>query len=112
LLQLAAEEKTLETPRDIIFCRFPLVDGVGNDKKLLQLAITTLTNLLEKKVPTLVVCGAGMSRSPALAAAAISWVFQDPPDECLKRVAEHYPADVAPALWNEIKSVVEEQFDR
>ena len=63
----------------------------------------TLANLIEKKVPTLVVCGAGQSRSPAIAAAAIAVVFRKPADECLKEVAEHFPADVAPALWDEVK---------
>ena len=107
VVQLAAEEPVLELPRDLVYCRFPLVDGPGNDWKLLQLAVTTVANLLEKKVLTLVVCGAGLSRSPAIAAAAISLVFQQPADECLKQVAEHFPADVAPALWEEVKKVVE-----
>src|SRR5476651_2269367 len=71
LVQLAAEEPVLELPRDLIYCRFPLVDGSGNDKKLLRLAISTVSDLLEMKVPTLVICGGGLSRSPAIAAAAI-----------------------------------------
>ena len=108
VVQLAAEEPVLELPRDLVYCRFPLVDGSGNDWKLLQLAITTVTNLLEKKVPALVVCGAGLSRSPVIAAAAISLVFQQSADECLKEVAEHFSADVAPAFWEEVKKVVEE----
>src|SRR5450631_1790454 len=103
VVQLAAEESVLDLPRDLVYCRFPLVDGLGNDLNVLQLAITTVANLLEKKVPTLVVCGAGLSRSPAIAAAAIALVFQQPADECLKEVAEHFPADVAPALWDEVK---------
>src|SRR5436853_1864886 len=98
VVQLAAEEPVLELPRDLVYCRFPLVDGSGNDTKLLQLAITTVANLLEMKVVTLVFCGAGMSRSPAIAAAALALVFQDSPDECLQQVTEHFPADVAPAL--------------
>lgn len=108
VVQLAAEEQVLELPRDLIYCRFPLVDGPGNDWKVLQLAITTVANLLEKKVPALVVCGAGLSRSPAIAAAALALVFQQSADECLKQVAEHSPADVAPAMWEEVKGVVEE----
>ncbi len=112
LVQLAAEEATLDSPRDLVYCRFPLVDGSGNERKLLDLAITTVANLLEKKVPTLVFCGGGMSRSPAIAAAALAVVFQDSPDECLKQVAEHFPADVTPALWNQVKMLVEEQIQR
>src|ERR1022692_609021 len=103
MVQLAAEEPVLVSPRDLIYCRFPLVDGPGNDMKILQLAIATIANLLEKKVPTLVFCGAGLSRSPAIVAAAMAQVFRQSPDECLKQVAEHFPADVAPAFWEEIK---------
>jgi len=103
VVQVAAEEPVLELPRDLVYCRFPLVDGPGNDLNVLQIAITTLASLLEKQVPTLVVCGAGLSRSPAVAAAAIAVVFQKSADECLKGVAEHFPADVAPALWDEVK---------
>jgi protein-tyrosine phosphatase len=108
VVQLDAEEPVLELPRDLVYCRFPLVDGSGNDRKRLQLAITTVANLLEKKVSTLVVCGAGLSRSPVIVAAAIALVFQQSADECLKEVAEHFPADVSPALWDEVKKVVEE----
>ena len=78
LVQLAVEEPALQPPRELICCRFPLVDGPGNEPAVLSLAITTLANLLEKKVPTLVTCGAGLSRSPAIAAAALSMVFQEP----------------------------------
>jgi hypothetical protein len=112
LVQLAAEERTLDAPRDLVYCRFPLVDGPGNDTKLLQLAITTVANLLEMNVPTLVVCGAGMSRSPAVAAAALAVVFQESPDQWLTQVTQHFPADVAPALWHDIKMIVEDQVER
>lgn len=108
IVQLAAEEAPLHPPRELIYCRFPLVDGPGNEKKLLYLAITTLANLLEKNVPTLVCCGAGMSRSPAIAAAALSMVFQEAPDDCLKQVAEHHPADVTPGMWLEIKQFLDD----
>lgn len=107
VVQLAEEEPTLQLPRDLIYCRFPLVDGPGNDVQLLRLATTTVANLLERHVPTLLCCGAGMSRSPALAAAALSMVYQQEPDEALKQVAEHHPADVLPGLWNEVKCFLE-----
>jgi hypothetical protein len=44
-----------------------------------------------------------MSRSPAIAAAALSMVYQQEPDECLKQVAEHHPADVLPGFWTDVK---------
>ena len=107
VVQLAAEELPLQPPRDLIFCRFPLVDGPENDRRLLYLAITTLANLLEKRVPTFVCCGGGLSRSPAIAAAAPSIVYQEEPDSCLKRIAEHRPHDVVPGLWNDVKAALD-----
>lgn len=104
VVHLAAEEPLLRLPRDLIFCHFPLLDGPANERTLLDLATTTVANFLEKRIPVLVCCGGGMSRSPAIAAAALAMVYQESPDECLKKVAEHHPADVAPGLWNDIKT--------
>jgi hypothetical protein len=109
VVQLAAEEPDLELPRDLIFCRFPLIDGPSNDLKLLDLATTTVANLLEKNVPLLVCCGGGMSRSPAIAAAALAMVYQEQPDDCLKQIAEHHPADVVPGLWFDVKRILDRQ---
>jgi len=110
VVQLAAEEPALQLPRDLISCRFPLLDGVGNDPKLLYMATTTVANLLEKRLPVLVCCGGGMSRSPAIAAMALSIVYQETSDDSLKRIAEHHPADVLPGLWDEIKSLLDSDF--
>lgn len=107
VVQLAEEEPPLQLPRELLYCRFPLIDGPGNEPKVLDLAITTVANLLERKVPTLLCCGAGMGRSPVIAAAALAQVYQEEPDECLKQVAEHHPADVLPGLWKEVKSFLE-----
>jgi hypothetical protein len=107
VVQLAAEESPLQLPRDLIFCRFPLLDGPGNDPKFLYLATTTVANLLEKRVSVLVCCGGGMSRSPAIAAVALAMVYQENPNDCLKRVAEHHPADVVPGLWDDVKRLVD-----
>src|SRR5271167_4199453 len=41
LVQLAVEEPAVQLPRELIYCRFPLVDGPGNEARLLSLAITT-----------------------------------------------------------------------
>lgn len=107
IVQVAAEEPPLHPPRELVYCRFPLVDGPGNDPKVLLLAVTTVANLLEHRVPTLVCCGGGLSRSPAVAAAALSMVFQETPEDCLKQVAEHHPTDVVPGLWAEVKALLD-----
>jgi len=106
VLQVAAEEPALQPPRGLLYCRFPLLDSPGNDARLLDMAITTLASFLERRLPTLVVCGVGMSRGPAIAAAALARMYAETADDCLKRVAEHHPADVAPGLWEEVTSLL------
>ena len=107
VVQLAAEEAALQLPRQLIYCRFPVIDGPGNRWKLLHLATTTVANLLEKRIAVLVCCGGGMSRSPAIAAAALATAYHLSPDECLKKIAEHHSIDVVPALWNDVKSCLD-----
>ncbi|HXT57119.1 MAG TPA: hypothetical protein VN699_00725 [Pirellulales bacterium] len=102
VVQLAIEERSLELPREMILCRFPLVDGCGNDTALLSAAIRSTAVLVSGKIPTLVCCGAGMSRSPAIAAAALSMAKSTPPEEALEIVSRHCPTDVLPGLWQEI----------
>ena len=81
IVQLALEEPPIQPPRDLIFCRIPLIDGTGNDPVLLNLAIDTVATLLRSRIATLVCCAGGMSRSPAIAAAALSVVEQTPLEE-------------------------------
>ena len=89
-------------PREFVYCRFPLLDGTGNERWLLRAAISTISEFLRDNVPTLVACSAGMSRSPALTAAAIARVSGRDPHECLLACVASGPADVSPALWNEV----------
>jgi protein-tyrosine phosphatase len=103
LVQLALEEPALQPPRDLLYCRIPLLDGAGNADDALFLAVRTVADLLRRRVPALVFCGAGMSRAPAVAAAALALVEQAPPEDCLRRLAaQGHPTDVTPGLWNEI----------
>jgi len=105
LVDLAWEESPARVTRDVIYCRFPLLDGAGNPPNRLRIAIDTVVSLLEKRTPTLVFCGAGMSRSPAVAAAALALSRRDNLDETLNGVVAGRPHDVSPALWEEIKAV-------
>jgi len=102
IVQLAVEEPPAQPPRELIFCRFPLLDGIGNDPVLINLAVDAVATLLRSKIPTLVCCGGGMSRSPAITAAALAQVDGAALNDCLERVAECYPADVLPGLWDEV----------
>lgn len=107
VVQLAYEEPAVPEPRDLILLRFPIEDGGGNEPALLSLAITSLAALLAQDIPTLATCGAGMSRSPCIAAAALALVEHQPPDECLARVLRDAPGDVSTALWNDVVTLVQ-----
>jgi protein-tyrosine phosphatase len=102
LVDLSREEPPSEPPRELIYCRFPLLDGVGNEEGLLNLAIRTLAALIGMRIPTLVCSNLGLSRSPAVAAAALAIAHEESPEACLQRVLEHHHGDVSPGLWSEI----------
>jgi len=110
VVNLAIEELPILYPRDLISCRFPLLDGSGNSEDLLRLTIFTVHLHVSAKIPILVTCSGGMSRSPAIVAAAIACAKKEPLDEWLKRVTATGPHDVAPALWNEVKASVAWMF--
>ena len=93
-------------PRDLLYCRFPIVDGVGNDPDVLYLAVHTLAALVRMGVPTLVRCGAGVSRSPALAAVALASAFEESPEKCLQRIADERRCDISPGFWKEVVGVL------
>jgi len=106
VVQVAAEELPPRPPRDLICCHFPLLDGAGNRPQLLCLAVSTLAALLRLHMPTLVCCGAGMSRSPSIAAAALAIVQGESPEACLVRISQYHPSDVSPGLWNELVAIL------
>ncbi|GAC1334860.1 MAG: hypothetical protein NVSMB14_02090 [Isosphaeraceae bacterium] len=106
VVDIAAEEPPASLNRDLIYCRFPLVDGIGNPPWLLRLAIETSTALLRSNTVTFIYCSAGMSRSPCVAAAALSLVRGYSANEALARVLNAGPADVSPGLWIEIQAVL------
>ena len=111
VVQLAVEERAFDLQREIVFCRFPLVDGCGNDPALLAVAIHSTAALIERKVPVLVCCGAGMSRSPSIAAAGLALAERLPPAQALEIVSRHCPTDVLPGLWQEIVELLKEKDD-
>lgn len=106
VVYVAAEEAPVAAPRDLITCRFPLLDGAGNRSELIFLAISTLATLLKLHIPSLVVCSTGISRAPAVAAAALAMLHGQPPEEWLKRVVQHHSTDVSPGFWNEVVGVL------
>src|SRR3712207_1119965 len=71
---LALNEPGLVLPWELVYCRFPLVDGAVNPPWLLDLAVKSVAELIRAQRTTLILCSAGLSRSPAVAAAAIAHV--------------------------------------
>ncbi len=105
VINLAAEEPSPNLPRSTIYFHFPLTDGAPDDLNVLDMAIQSVVFLLKKQIPTLVYCGAGMSRSPAIVAAALSIVQGGSPEEKLKEVVAGHPHDVSPHLWESVLKV-------
>lgn len=105
VVQLAVDEPIPTLPREIIVLRIPLIDGSGNPADNLELAISSLTLLLQSKRNTLVCCSAGASRSPAVAACAMSRFTGQSLHDCLTEIHQHHPTDVAPGFWNELLSL-------
>ncbi len=97
-----------ELPRGSVYCRFPVVDGAQESRTVLWLAVQTLAVLLKDRVPTLVFCGAGMSRSPAVVAAALSVAEGGSPNDRLREVVTGHPHDVSTQLWAALQDVCAE----
>ena len=112
LVDLALNEPVPQLPRDILYCRFPLVDGAGNDPWMLVSAIDMVASLLKLELPTLVFCSAGLSRAPAIVAAALSATTATPPDECLKMIAASVSHDMNPGFWSDVVAVCRSRQQR
>jgi hypothetical protein len=102
LVDVALNESPGTLARELVYCRFPLLDGAGNPPWLLRSAIEMVAGLVRSATPTLVYCGAGMSRSPAIAAAALARAQGRPLAECLRDVVQCGPCDLSPALWRDV----------
>ena len=103
VIDLAIEEPPIVFPRETAYCRFPLIDGAGNPPALLQAAIDTTISFIQGSVPTLVTCNGGMSRSPAIVAAALVSIENISPETALERVARVGPHDVSTTFWADVK---------
>lgn len=111
VIDLAMEEPPIQFPRDIVYCRFPLIDGAGNQPTILRAAIETVASFMTSGTPTLVVCGAGMSRSPAIVAAALATGERITLADALARLTAGQPHDVSPGLLQDIAGVCQSIHD-
>ncbi len=105
VVDLAMEEATIHFPRDIVYCRIPLVDGGGNRPEIIMVAVQLTSSLIATGVPTLVACSAGMSRSPAIVAAAIANIGDATMQEALEEITAGVAHDVSTSLWAEVRGV-------
>jgi hypothetical protein len=105
VVDLAINEPPAQLARDMVYCRIPIMDGDGNANAIIETAIRCLAALIDNNIPTMVACSAGMSRSPAIAAAAIALATARPLDDCLTAITTGGPHDVSPILWSRVKTV-------
>ena len=106
LVDLALNEPPATVTRELVYCRFPLLDGNGNPHWMVRAAVETVAGLLRSRTPTLLFCGAGMSRTPIIAAAAIARLSSRPLAEAVDVVVQSGPADLSPGLLAEVQAVL------
>jgi protein-tyrosine phosphatase len=109
VVDLAWEELPAQLPRDLVYLRVPLVDGSGNSHQRLRLVIETLAELLQAQIATLVVCSAGLSRSPAITAAAIARASQQSLSKVVPQLSRTGPCDLHPGLLADVIAVLDGQ---
>ncbi len=106
VIDLAIEEPPILFPREIVYCRFPLLDGEGNSFAVLRSAIETTSNFVAAEQPTLVACSAGISRSPAIVAAVLAKRQSLDLDEAAQRIASMGPCDFSARFWMAVRKAM------
>ncbi len=105
VFQVAYEETLPTLPHDLVVCRFPLVDGDENPPERLELAVATLTRLLDQGFACLVCCQAGLSRSPAVVALALARHTRQPFEVGLELVARQIACGIHPGLLRQCRAL-------
>jgi protein-tyrosine phosphatase len=90
----------------LIRCRFPLSDDAENPPWLVRLTIQSVAAILVARVPLLVCCSAGMSRSVCITAAGLALAEKMSIDDALKEVIGTGPADVSPGFYLKVLEMV------
>jgi hypothetical protein len=106
VVDLAVEEPPAVAGHEMVYCRFPLVDGAENPPWLLRAAIDTTAMLLRHKIPTLVSCGGGVSRTPVIAAAALVALGRPTLQDALLFLAQFGHCDVSAGLLQDVVQVL------
>ena len=108
IVDLALEELPASPPRELMYCRIPIVDGAGNSASRIRLAVRLIRDLIKSPTPTLVTCSAGISRSPAIVAAAMATINDSAFNEELRQIAESGPCDVSTGLVADILTALKD----
>ena len=106
VVDLAIEESPIQLPREVVYCRFPLLDGEGNSPVVMKSAIDLIGSLVIARLKTLVACSGGMSRSPLIASAVIAQVESIDFDDAIRRVTRTGPCDMSPNLCAAVKQLL------
>ncbi len=77
---------------------YPLIDGPGNDLRVIEFALADLKTFVDRHAPVLVQCRAGRSRSAAVVAAYLMQSLGLNPAQAVAHVASRREIAIAPAL--------------
>lgn len=102
IVQVALAEQMPMLSRELLLAHLPIMDGSGNSRGMIAAAIELTVSLIRERVPTLVCCSGGMSRSPCIAAGALAMVRSADPEAMLQEVIAGKPRDISPGLWQEV----------
>lgn len=106
IVDLAVEAPPAVLSRELTYLRFPIYDGIGNDKKVLAGAIQTIAFMLSQEdIKIAVSCSMGLSRSPAIVAAALALRENQAAEDSLTQINNKVACDVSPGLWSEVSQV-------
>ena len=105
VVDLAYEEPLAQLPRQLVYCRFPIVDGPGNDLSLLRLALLTTVELIKTDARTVVACSAGMSRSPTIAICALAIHLRKRPEALLAEMNADSALELHGELWTTVSQI-------
>ena len=103
VIDVAYEEKPAVLSRQLIYCRFPRLDGGGNDFQLLLQTLRSVLIFLESDTKLLVACSAGMSRSPSIAAFALGHYLLQDPETIVSQIASIRSLELKPMLWADLR---------
>jgi protein-tyrosine phosphatase len=102
IVDLAMEEPPITPTRELVYLRFPLLDGESNKRWILHAVTSAVEELVRNGIPTLVACSGGMSRSPTVVAAVLARLKDSRAETVLGELQTLGPCDVSPGLWHEM----------